>query len=332
MVMMEVGSSDRSARDLITLLAALTLLAPLAAAAVNFTVSGHSSGGLMAAQHFMAFSDRIVGMGQIESSADFPNASAAAAAAAAGLIAPIEHLKTARVYAMQGGDDQCAKNAPALAAAFYRSLGADVAFHLTPKAHHGFVTDRTGLDCDKKVCCGCGGDCHGMVQECGYDMAGALLTQLYGPLQPRRTNLSGLGQLIRFNQSHFFPKTGAWNCNVSCSASAAQGRPCPCTGMFDDAVVYVPKACGVGDIPRPNYPPAVANGSEPGPTAPGKETCRVHVVYPGCGCGPNMGPNYGGITRFAGFNYWAESNNLIILYPGHDVSTENAPAFIKKSP
>ena len=101
----------------------MLLAPPLAAAAVNFTVSGHSSGGLMAAQHFMAFSDRIVGMGQIESSADFPNASAAAAAAAAGLIAPIEHLKTARVYAMQGGDDQCAKNAPALAAAFYRSLG-----------------------------------------------------------------------------------------------------------------------------------------------------------------------------------------------------------------
>ena len=169
-----------------------------------------------------------------------------------------------------------------------------------------------------------------MVQECGYDMAGALLTQLYGPLQPRRTNLSGLGQLLRFNQSHFFPNTGAWNCNVSCWASAAQGRPCPCTGMFDDAVVYVPKACGVGDIPRPNYPPAVANGSEPGPTAPGKETCRVHVVYPGCGCGPNMGPNYGGITRFAGFNYWAESNNLIILYPGHDVSTENARCIHQK--
>eukprot|EP01047_Picozoa_sp_COSAG01_P076230 COSAG01_NODE_13322_length_1601_cov_2.064581_1_plen_331_part_00 len=301
----------------------LLCVAPIASAAAGgrFTVSGHSSGGLMASRHFMAFSDRVVGMGQIESSAAFPNASAAAEAAAAGLIAPVSHLATARVYAMQGGDDQCAKNAPAIAAAFYRSLGANVSFHLTPLAHHGFVTDLNSSDCNDKVCCGCGGACHGMVQECGYDMAGALLAQLHAPqqLRPRQTNLTGLGQLIRFNQSRFFPP-GAWNCNISCPKLG--GGPCPCTGMFQDAYMYVPKLCAVAHIPRPNYPPGVANGSLPGPVAPGTEACRVHVVYPGCGCGPNMGPNYNGITRFAGYNYWAESNHLIILYPGHDGGTQ----------
>ena len=42
-----------------------------AAPPVQFTISGHSSGGAMASSHFFAFSDRITGMGQLESCATF---------------------------------------------------------------------------------------------------------------------------------------------------------------------------------------------------------------------------------------------------------------------
>lgn len=31
---------------------------------VTFTISGHSSGGSMASQHFVAFSDRVLGLGE----------------------------------------------------------------------------------------------------------------------------------------------------------------------------------------------------------------------------------------------------------------------------
>lgn len=269
----------------------------------------------MASSHFMAFSDRITGMGQIESAAAWNNVTEMQDAAKAGKIGPLKGFETAKVYAMQGGDDQCAKDAPAAAAKFYKQLGSNVSFHLTPKAHHGFVTDQTNITgCDHSVCGSCGGNFHGMVQECNYDMAGALLQQLYRPevLKPRVLDLAGRGQIVWFNQTKFFPAgisgdySAVYACNQTCDDTT--GR-CPCSGMWTKASAYVPKECGVADIPPPD------TGVKP--SVPGDKACRVHVVYPGCGCGPDMGPSYGGITQYVGFNYWAESNNIIILYPGH---------------
>ena len=214
---------------------------------------------------------------------------------------------------------QCCR--AAVAGEFYRSLGADVAFKLVPHAHHGFVTDRVPAElagCDKSVCVPCGDKnrtADGLVQECGYDMAGALLGQLLGLLKPR-TKASG--QLVRFNQSKFWP-AGSKACNLTCSAEG----DCPCTGMFHDGLVYIPTNCGVADIPAPNWcgggcdphnhtvnPPPIANGTV--------SDCRIHVVYPGCSCCINEGPSGYGIPRYAGFNEYAESNDIIVLYPQQD--------------
>jgi hypothetical protein len=162
-------------------------------APVEFSISGHSSGGAMASAHFFAFSDRVIGMGQLESCAAFGTLADAQAAAASGGIAALANIKRAKVYAMQGGDvscpagqachcttqgdtcDTCGCCCATVAGEFYRTLGADVEIKLVPHAHHGFVTDRGPAElagCDASVCVPCGdrnrtGD--GMVQECGCD-------------------------------------------------------------------------------------------------------------------------------------------------------------------
>ena len=157
-----------------------------------------------------------------------------------------------------------------------------------------------------------------MVQECGYDMAGALLQHLLGPLPLQPRVVANASRLIRFNQSMFWPR-GSVACNRTCSAAG----DCPCTGMFSDGLVYIPAQCRVSEIPPPNW---CGHGCDPhnrsanpAPVAPGTiKDCRIHVVYPGCGCCINEGPSGYGIPRFAGFNEWAESNNLIVLYPQQD--------------
>ena len=53
---------------------------------------------------------------------------------------------------------------------------------------------------------------------------------------------------------------------------------------FDQGYVYVPQACE-------------------------KERCRVHVAFHGC---RQSGERF---AREAGYNRWAESNRLIVLYP-----------------
>ena len=59
--------------------------------------------------------------------------------------------------------------------------------------------------------------------------------------------------------------------------------------MDEIAFVYVPSACRSG------------------------ETCRLHVALHGCNQGREViGEDY---ARLAGFNGWAEANNIVVLYP-----------------
>ncbi|CAF1206420.1 unnamed protein product, partial [Adineta ricciae] len=60
-------------------------------------------------------------------------------------------------------------------------------------------------------------------------------------------------------------------------------------GMSTTAWVYVPKSCADGDV------------------------CRLHIAYHGCLQGyEKIGDKY---VKNTGYNRWADTNNLIILYP-----------------
>jgi pimeloyl-ACP methyl ester carboxylesterase len=127
----------------------MVLFLPEVAESVQqFTVCGHSSGGTMASNHFFAFSDRVLGLGQVESSGyaagrtvQSDNISQmvayARSSAKAGLIAPLTNVAQAPIWVMQGGNDTCASTLPATSVAFYRLLTANqsnVVFHLVQHA------------------------------------------------------------------------------------------------------------------------------------------------------------------------------------------------------
>lgn len=44
------------------------------------------------------------------------------------------------------------------------------------------------------------------------------------------------------------------------------------------------------------------------------DSCKIHVVYHGCNSSVQA-PGKMSIVEYAGYNEWAESNRLIILYP-----------------
>jgi poly(3-hydroxybutyrate) depolymerase len=68
-------------------------------------------------------------------------------------------------------------------------------------------------------------------------------------------------------------------------------------GMASEGFVYTPAACAAGDA------------------------CRLHIAFAGCKQTPDdLGDLY---ARTAGYNRWAESNRLVILYPQSSASSGN---------
>ncbi|WP_157660753.1 PHA-depolymerase-like protein [Burkholderia ubonensis] len=114
------------------------------------------------------------------------------------------------------------------------------------------------------------------INNCHFDASGELLKWIYGPLNPRNTGSLDDQRFIEFDQSEFI------------------GNPRQ-HSMADTGWIYVPANC--------------ANG----------QACRLHVVFHGCLQYPafsegeaTFGTTY---VRNTGYNRWADTNNIIVLYP-----------------
>ncbi len=265
----------------------------------NTSVSGLSSGAVMASQYEVAFSESIVGVGIVAGvpyycaaghivnvgicmgsvTAVPPNAAlmvdAARTFAAMGKIDPLDHVRTHRVYVFSGTNDQIVKPiAVDAVAAFYHLLGVPAgAFeyvHTVP-AGHALLTPDYGNDCPANAAPFIS---HCIVNGIPYDQPGALLTRIYGRLNAPAEPLSG--GILRFNQREFAAKD---------------------TGMADDAFVYVPKKCADG------------------------ATCRLHIAFHGC----TQSSKAVGDAFYVhgGYNRWADTNDLIVLYPQVNASFLN---------
>ncbi len=71
-------------------------------------------------------------------------------------------------------------------------------------------------------------------------------------------------------------------------------------GMADSGFIYIPESCEAGAAGQP---------------------CRLHIAFAGCRQTPaDIGDLY---PRSTGYNRWAESNRLIILYPQSSASRDN---------
>ncbi len=114
-----------------------------------------------------------------------------------GRIDPIDEVVGDRVYLFSGKEDRTVVPAVVAAAAhFYALVGlapAQIKYVENIPAGHAFVTDDSGLACGRSA--------KPYIVDCRYDQAGALLTHIYGTLQPRAPVPSGT--YIRFDQRPF---------------------------------------------------------------------------------------------------------------------------------
>lgn len=250
------------------------------------TVSGLSSGALMAVQLQVAFSAAISGAGVVAGGpyncADhslwralyvcmdpfFVDADADSSfesmqdLAAENRIDPLLGIVPDRLYLFHGqADDTVARSTMDALSQTYQLLGVNdtnTTYVTSVDAGHGFVTEQGTVTCDVTR--------PDFLIDCDFDQAGDILNRLYDDLSPP-VDATEAG-FVTFDQ-----------------AAYTEGA----AGMDDTAFVYVPADCAAG------------------------ETCRLHIALHGCKQGREViGEDY---ARLTGYNRWAEANRIVVLYP-----------------
>lgn len=126
------------------------------------------------------------------------------------------------------------------------------------------------------------------VGSCGYDGAGAVLKWLHNDSRLNDRNAGTLtGEILAFAQSGDF------------------GAP----GFADTGYMYMPACCN----------------SRLGTKATATGKCKLHVVLHGCTM------NYETIgdlfVKHAGYNAWADTNDIVVLYPQTTVDSNTYPTW-----
>ena len=138
--------------------------------------------------------------------------------AGSGLIDPVAGLAGAKVYLFSGTQDTTVK--PAVMddlRTYYRSFVPDAAIRYKNDlaAAHAMVTDDYGN--------GCATSTAPYINNCGFDLAGALLAHLHGPLNARN-NGSLTGSFIEFDQTAFASGHGPGGNRLGLRAAGLQQR------------------------------------------------------------------------------------------------------------
>jgi hypothetical protein len=198
----------------------------------EFTVSGHSSGGSMASQHFMAYSDRILGLGHFqaapyacskvrpsqpfcnEESDVQPMVDYTLQSSALGRIADVANLSNRPIFVFSGRQDSVVTSpVNQRAEGLYQRFARHVHYYEHPDAQHAFVTDIAWEGANQ-----CSVLRSPFINYCpDYDMAGEMFRWLYGTLSPRVDPLADrifpsekdtkkLGQLLPFIAVSVFPQ------------------------------------------------------------------------------------------------------------------------------
>lgn len=281
----------------ITLASVAALAAPLPQLVVDKTqtsLSGLSSGGYMAVQLHVAHSSTFKkGIGVVAggpyycAEGSVTNAtgrcmthntsipvsnlvSTTNSWAAGGLIDATSNLNASKVYLFSGTLDSVIKT-PVMddLKTYYQSYvpGANIVYKKDLASEHAMVTDDYGSGCSVKGA--------PYINDCNYDLAGEILKQIYGPLNPRNSGVA-TGTFTEFDQTPFI-----------------SGH-----GMATTGWVYTPQVCMTG------------------------ASCRVHLVLHGCKQNAaDVGQQY---VRNTGYNRWADTNNIVVLYPQTSLAATNS--------
>jgi poly(3-hydroxybutyrate) depolymerase len=211
--------------------------------ATQTTVSGLSAGGYMAVQMHVAYSTTFkkgagvvaggpfyCAQGSVTTATGACMASPAGISvpslvtntnnwASQGLIDPVANLQNSKLYLFSGSLDSVVKTGVMDALkTYYNSFvpAANVVYKKDIAAEHAMVTDDYGSTCSTKG--------PPYIDDCNFDLAGAILGQLYGSLNARNANTLPAANFVQFNQSQFV--TGH--------------------GMASTGWAYVPLACSTG--------------------------------------------------------------------------------------
>jgi poly(3-hydroxybutyrate) depolymerase len=261
-------------------------LSPYNVDPATVSVSGLSSGGFMAAQLGVAYSNAFrAGFGVFAGGpydcARNQNYTACMYNATPAISTPVSNMRSwsgsqidstgnlasRRIYLWVGSSDTTV--GPNVESQLRSELGnfdssASVSSVVTSGAAHTFPTDFTASGDNS-----CSSAVSPYISNCSYDGAGAALTWMYGALNARNNGTLG-GSVVAFDQSAF----------------VASGQ-----GMDVTGYLYVPAAC-----------------------APGRATvCKLHVALHGCL------QSYSNIqmqfVNNTGYNRWADTNAIVVLYP-----------------
>lgn len=246
----------------------------------SITVSGISSGGYMAGQYLVAFSGSVDGAAIVAAGpwgcarGDIGRAlktcisgeglevdelhELAAAKSGTDLIDATDNLGDTRAFLFHGAKDAVISSAIMDALRGWLSEYIDDgnirAVNDVPVVH-GWPTSDHGGPCDTFAT--------PYINNCGYDLAGEILTHLHGELDEAAGEVL---PLRRFDQ-----------------------RPFGNASLADYGYLYVPARCE------------------------NNAGCAVHVFFHGCEqSADTIGTE---LAEHAGFNRWAENNEVIVLYP-----------------
>jgi poly(3-hydroxybutyrate) depolymerase len=314
------------------------------------TVSGLSSGGYMALQFHIAFSETVRGAGIVAGGPYFcaegqllPNAlfrcmqtfmgapdpvrlaGIARGFAQEGRIDRLENLADDRVYLFSGTNDRTVVGAVVEAARqFYLRAGlpaANLEFRNDVRAGHAMPTEEFGRACSLTA--------PPYINDCDLDLAGAILRHLYPGLRPppAPTPRPG-GTVLAFDQTEFFrfsglpqPSTGSapFSVNASMTLSPGMSPPgmpsMPPLGMSPGS----PPGMSSGVSLLPGVAPTLSLSDTgfayvpPACAPPRSEACRIHIAFHGCE--QTVADIQEQFVRNTGYNRWAEANNIIVLYP-----------------
>jgi poly(3-hydroxybutyrate) depolymerase len=207
------------------------------------TVSGLSAGGYMAVQLHVAYSATFkkgagvvaggpfyCAQGSVVTATGACMASPAGISvsslvtntnnwASQGFVDPVVNLQNSKLYLFSGTLDSAVKTGVMDALNTYYSSfvpAANVVYKKDIAAEHAMITDDYGSACSTKAA--------PYINDCNFDVAGAILAQLYGSLNARNVNALPAANFVQFNQSQFI--TGH--------------------GMAANGWAYVPAACATG--------------------------------------------------------------------------------------
>jgi poly(3-hydroxybutyrate) depolymerase len=306
--------ASRAAAAILATHAATALAAPLRSYDIDrneISVSGLSSGAFMAVQMHVAYSATFrKGVGIVAGGAFYcaandegralrncmdaqaygvpallPLHEQAARWAAEGAIDPTANLAASRVWLFTGGRSDTGTHDTTVD---WRVVDQARDFYLAyvDASHIAYKSDLRAEHEMPTQSWGhaCRLRAEPYIATCHYDAAGAMLAWLHGAMKPRNPNPPA-ANLIEFDQSEFVAEPGEH-------------------GMWATGFAYVPARCAA------------------------RARCKLHVAFHGCKQYPGyiyydwsrsrMMAMERTFALHAGYNEWADTNDIIVLYPQAD--------------